>query len=373
MRRGLAIFLIIISVFVLYTADKIAQLWPDHPWASVGLSVILFVLMLSGTILYRSNADLYDKPWFRVLSWSGSIAMSVWATLFILSIPVDILDVLTYLGGHAIPALKVPDESRNAFVNSVYVFLAVASLIMAVIGFIEVRRGARVKETKIPVANLKPSLRGFKIAQITDLHVGTTIRTDFVREVVRRTNAVNPDVIVFTGDIVDAHPSSVVEHIKPLAHLKAKYGCYFVTGNHEYFWGADEIVELIRAAGIRPLMNENAVIPVGDATLMIAGVTDSRPQTVQALTGAADFKILLKHKPGVDPRTEELGTNLQLAGHTHAGQFFPFSLFIGFAHRYSRGLYTHGRMWVYVNPGTGYWGPANRFAIRPEISLLTLI
>jgi predicted MPP superfamily phosphohydrolase len=190
--------------------------------------------------------------------------------------------------------------------------------------------------------------------------------------------------VLVTGDIADARASSIVEDLAPLAELKAKHGVFYVTGNHEYYWDADGLVKLATSLGLQALMNENRVVKVGDAKILVAGITDPmgfmaggrhRPDLARALTQAesTDFKILLSHRPDPFAEAEKSGVDLQFSGHTHGGQFFPFSLLIPLAHKHYRGLSRHGSLWIYVNPGTGYWGPPNRFGVPPEITLLSLV
>jgi predicted MPP superfamily phosphohydrolase len=264
-----------------------------------------------------------------------------------------------------------------------YLSLFGVSGALAGLGLLEVVRGPKIKKTLLAVENLPPSLQGLKIAQISDLHVGLTIRKGYVEEVVRLMNETNPDFIFLTGDITDAPINSIAEHLKPLSNLKSKYGTFYITGNHEYYWDIESIIEAMKALGFTLLLNENRTLKIGDSKILIAGITDpagehglpghapSMSRSIAALDETA-FKILLAHRPDACVEAEALGFDLQFSGHTHAGQFFPFSLLIGLAHKYTKGLYRHGRMWVYVNPGTGYWGPADRLGIRAEISLVTL-
>jgi len=156
-----------------------------------------------------------------------------------------------------------------------------------------------------------------------------------------------------------------------------------VTGNHEYYWDPEGLIAKMRELGFTPLLNENAALKIGESRLLVAGVTDpmgaamtpaQKPDVSRAAHSdeKADLRILLAHRPDASTEAEPLGFDLQFSGHTHAGQFFPFSLLIGLEHRYSRGLYRHGRMQVYVNPGTGFWGPPNRLGVPAEITLATL-
>jgi predicted MPP superfamily phosphohydrolase len=194
--------------------------------------------------------------------------------------------------------------------------------------------------------------------------------------------ALDPDLIAVTGDMADGDVEKLSRHVAPLARLKAPLGVYYVTGNHEYYWGAEGWIAKVRELGMTPLINENRVVSRDGARLLIGGIPDEsggsfvpghRPDARRA-AGAddADFRLLLAHRPDGVPAAERAGFDLQLSGHTHGGQFFPASLFIGLFHRFARGLDRHGRMRVYVNPGTGYWGPAHRFGVPSEITLLTL-
>ncbi|MEQ1666597.1 MAG: metallophosphoesterase, partial [Bdellovibrionales bacterium] len=172
-------------------------------------------------------------------------------------------------------------------------------------------------------------------------------------------------------------------HVEPLSLLRAPHGVLYVTGNHEYYWGVERWLEKIKQLGMQPLLNENLILNIGGAKILIAGVTDtsaemfkvehrSDPRKAIKNSDNSDFKVLLAHRPDSYLEAEAAGFNLQLSGHTHAGQFFPFNFIVALVHKYYRGLNLYKRMWVYVNSGTGYWGPANRFAVPSEITLIEL-
>lgn len=366
-------FYAILSGLLVYTVFKAQQLLPHSFGLALLLSLGLFALMLGGTFLYRSQVDVFASPWFRVLAWSSSLLMGAWATFVLLSLPFDLVNLLLSL-------VALAGGPVFLFPWIFYVGLFSLSLLLVAVGFFEVWRGPRVREVVVSLPNLPPALEGLRIAQLSDLHVGATIRRRYVEEVVKRTNGAAPDLIVLTGDMADADPASIVGDLAPLADLRAGHGIFYVTGNHEYYWGADALVKRFAALGARPLLNAHQVFRVGTATVMVAGIPDpvgaqlgQAPDLRAAANGVADLKILLSHRPDPYAEAEAAGFHLQFSGHTHAGQFFPFSLFIGLAHRYSRGLYRHGRLWIYVNPGTGYWGPANRLGIPPEITLARLV
>jgi predicted MPP superfamily phosphohydrolase len=382
MRSRLIRLLQIVSIFLIYTSFKMVQLWPAQPLIAVLLTILFFVVMMSHLLIYRPNPGVYNKPWFRVVSWTGSLGMAVWATFVIISLPIDLVHLLSLLMSHFV---SVPSDAdaRQALWHLVSIGVFGFSFLLVGIGFFQVLLGPTVKRTNVKIDGLAEPLRGLKIAQISDLHVGTTIRKGYVGQVVERTNALKPDLIFFTGDIADAHASSVGVHLLELKKLNPRLGSFYVTGNHEYYWNPVALIELMKAAGLIPLFNDNVILSVGTAQLLVGGVTDPAgehslpghtPDAAKAIATnvVPDLKILLAHRPDACNEAEPLGFDLQFSGHTHAGQFFPFSLFIGLVHKYSRGLYRHGRMWVYVNPGTGYWGPADRLGVAPEISLVTL-
>ncbi len=383
MRSRIIRLLYIVGVFIIYTSYKAIQLLPNTPFLAITLTILLFALILGGTFGYRAKPEIFNHSWYRALAWSGSIAMAVWATFMIISIPVDFVHIFVSLFQNFSGSYAIHPEKLSSLVQAIYLSIFGVSVGFVIIGFFMVVIGPRIKEVEVGAQDLSPSLEGFKIAQISDLHIGTTIRTGYAEQVVERTNAATPDIIVLTGDIADAHAESIREHLKPLAKLKARYGVFYVTGNHEYYWEPVALIAQMRELGFQVLINENAVIKVGESNLMVAGVTDHageymlvghKPNMPKALTSSERiaFKILLAHQPGVYKEAEPLGVDLQFSGHTHAGQFFPFSIFIGLAHKYNRGLYRHGRIWIHVNPGTGYWGPADRLGVGAEISLIKL-
>lgn len=376
MRSVLVVSTILFS-FIAYTAFKIYQIWPSLSWLSWLGAALVFALMLSATFAYRRNLGIFETSWFQFLTWAGSFLMAFWATFIMISLPFDVVRLLAQIGFGYSTAEKI----HESFTHLNIYFLAV-SAILVMVGFLQVLLGPAVKRVSLPIKNLHPALEGFKILQVSDLHVGPTIRTRYVRRVVEKINREKPDVVVFTGDIVDADADSVKNHLTPLRSIQSPHGSYYTTGNHEYYWGVETIVRYLQEVGLSAVLNSNKILKVSDARVMIAGVTDPmgkqfggvhQPNIEKSVAHSekVDFKVLLAHRPDA-AEASKAGFNLQLSGHTHAGQFFPFSLLIGLAHKYTRGLYKHESMWVYVNPGTGYWGPANRFAVQSEISVMIL-
>ncbi len=259
------------------------------------------------------------------------------------------------------------------------------TVLITLAGFVIARRIPRVVEVDIPVAGLPRALHGFSIAQISDVHVGPTIKRGFVAAIVRRVNELNADLIAVTGDLVDGTVQQLSAHTAPLAELSARHGAYFVTGNHEYYSGESAWTLEIQRLGLQVLKNEHVVLEHNGVSLVLAGVTDvsahhydpaQRSDPKAALRGApanAGAKILLAHQPSSAAAAESAGFDVQISGHTHGGQFWPWNLFVHFFQPFSSGLHRFKNLWVYVSRGTGYWGPPNRFGVPSEITRIRLV
>jgi predicted MPP superfamily phosphohydrolase len=196
--------------------------------------------------------------------------------------------------------------------------------------------------------------------QLSDLHVGRSIRRSYVERTVERALGLAPDLVVLTGDMVDGPVERLAPQVAPLAALARSGSAFFVLGNHDCYSGAAAWIAHFGEMGMRVLLNEHTVLRKGAATLLIAGV--------------ADFRVLLAHNPKLAPLGARAGFDLQLSGHTHAGQFFPWTLAVRLMHApHVAGLSREGRMWVYVSAGTGTWGPPVRLGTSPEITLVKLV
>jgi hypothetical protein len=303
------------------------------------------------------------------LSWAGSLTMGLFSSVLVLTL---LRDLLLLVAGS--PALASPTAMA----------VLVAALLLTLIGFINARRVARVVRIDIPLADLPAPLAGFTIAQISDIHVGPTIKGDYVAAIVDRVNSLGADLIAITGDVVDGSVQQLSAHTAPLVRLSARHGSYVVTGNHEYYSGALEWMREFKRLGLRGLMNEHVLIEHDGAHLVLAGVTDYSAQAFDpaqrsdphaALHGSPQGfpRILLAHQPRSAQAAEAAGFDLQLSGHTHGGQFWPWNFFVSLQQPFTAGLHRLGRLWVYTSRGTGYWGPPKRFGAPSEISLLRLV
>jgi len=263
-----------------------------------------------------------------------------------------------------------------------YALALLAALASVALGFATALRPVAVRRVSVPIPDLPAGLDGFRIVQISDLHLGPLVRDAQVDHVVALANSLEPDLVAVTGDLVDGEADGVRAKAERMAALQAGHGVCFVTGNHEYYSGVARWLELIRNLGWKVLDNEHILLEHRGARLAVAGMPDPTaggrpgrgPDLARALAGIPGdaARILLFHPPTGTVAAEAAGVQLQLSGHTHAGQYFPWSLVIPALFRHARGLTRTGRMWVYTSVGTGFWGPPNRFLVPPELTLLEL-
>ncbi len=238
-------------------------------------------------------------------------------------------------------------------------------------------RPVSVKALTITLDRLPKALDGLRIVQITDMHVSPMVNERWVRDIVNKVNALSPDVIVITGDLVDGPVSDLAPFIAPLADLKARLGVYFTTGNHEFYSGVESWCRHIAAMGIRVLRNERISLTLNGETFDLAGTEDygsGRANLAQALSGRSPERplILLAHQPVEIEAAASHGVDLQLSGHTHGGQIWPFNSLVLLQQPYVRGLYRRNHTQIYVSAGTGYWGPPMRLGTSAEITHITL-
>ncbi|RPH44125.1 MAG: metallophosphoesterase [Burkholderiales bacterium] len=351
--------------------------WPIAAVSLGGLLALSTVLLPLGLRTLRRRRGGRDAA----LHWAGMVSLGALSSLVVLTLLRD----AGLLLAHAVDAVWPAALGLDAIALGSAVAVPLLGATATAWGYANARRTARPVEVDLPVAGLPPALEGFTIVQLSDVHVGATIGHAYVSAIVDAVNRLEPDLVAITGDLVDGGVPELAPHVAPLAGLRSRHGTFFVTGNHEYYSGAPAWIAALRGLGMRVLLNEHVVLRAGDASLVLAGVTDwsaghfdpaQRSDPVAALAGApadAGARVLLAHQPRSAPGAAAAGFDVQLSGHTHGGQFLPWTWFVRLQQPYTAGLHRLGRLVVYVSRGTGYWGPPKRFGAPSEITRLRLI
>lgn len=345
--------------------------WPIVVHRSLTVAVIIATMLIpAGLIIgwYTTN------PVGRAVAWLGYTWLG---TMFLLLVATAVSEFIRAAG-----AIIDPDR-RVFFARGIAFGVATLGLGGSAFGIRRALRPIGVKEVNVVLEKLSPKANGLVIAQLTDTHIGPTIRREFIEDVVAKTNALNPDIIALTGDMIDGSVEHLREHVEPFSRLKARYGVFFVTGNHEYYSGADAWIAEIERLGIRVLRNERVEIGPAAAAFDLVGVDDWTAHRFggnhgadleAALKGRDETRlcVLLAHNPMAANDAIERGIDLQLSGHTHGGQIWPFNGVVRLVSRFVVGLYKEKNTQIYVSPGTGYWGPPMRIGTQAEITKIVL-
>lgn len=371
--RGVALLLTLVSVVVglhwYLGARLIRDAAVPAPYALVLWTVLwgAFASIFGGFI----GGRVLPRPLARVAQWVGFVWMGAFGLL---------------LTGVAASDLVLWAASKVTVVDGAWQqlrALAVAGAVLPAMGYgAWVARRPRVKRLEVKLPGLGQALDGFKVVQLSDVHIGETLGRAFAAQVTAQVNALSPDVVVITGDLIDGSPKKLRDEVAPFAGLRARDGVFYVTGNHEYYHGASAWEAEGRRLGMTVLHNEHRVLERGGDRLVLAGVTDLEgarfsaahaPRVDLAFAGApAAPRILLAHQPRFAKQAAAHRVSLMLAGHTHGGQIFPFSLFVRLQQPVIKGWATIAGVLTYTSNGTGYWGPPFRLGPRGEITELTL-
>jgi predicted MPP superfamily phosphohydrolase len=390
-------FVVFLSIALLVLGGMHAYLWArlvrdtalPEPWRRVAtVAIAVAAILIPAAMIVSRFADV---PLARALPWIAFVWMGVAFLLFAALLVADAARVVAWAASHVRDWLAgadtpPPDPARRQLVAR-----AVAGTALAVVATATgagVRRAAGPAEiTEVPVKlpRLPPALDGFRIVQVTDLHVGPTIRRREVDRVAEQVNGLKPDLVVITGDLVDGTAHELGDIVEGLAAIRARHGVAFVTGNHEYYSGVDHWLAYLPRLGIRVLRNERISIGDGAASFDLAGLDDWHAGRFgnghgydldKALEGRDPERalVLLEHQPLGTEEAVRRGVGLQISGHTHGGQIFPFNLAVRTAFKFVKGLYPlEGGSHIYVSRGTGYWGPPMRIGVPPEIARITLV
>jgi predicted MPP superfamily phosphohydrolase len=373
----------------LFGAARFGRLWR----LAIAMGIVSIFFATPFTILLR-RAEV-DNAGVDVFVWAGYMGIGFLSFVFTFLVIRDFFWVPAVLSKkfkrllsrNAVvkPYAENPTNPgrRRFLVNGMNYGIAATASIFTVYGFAEARQIPEVKEVTIPIIGLPIDLEGFRIVQISDIHVSPTIRRGFVEDVVEVANRLDADIIALTGDLADGLVSQLAYDVAPIKNLTSVEGNFFVTGNHEYYSGVDDWIGEVKRLGFTVLMNEHRLISRGKSRMLLAGVTDYRggnfmkdhlsdPRKALAGAPSVDAKILLAHQPKSIFDAAKAGFDLQISGHTHGGQFFPWNLLVGLDQPFVAGLDRYENTQIYVSRGTGYWGPPIRVGSPSEITLIKL-
>jgi predicted MPP superfamily phosphohydrolase len=385
---------ILVSIVLLVLGGLHTYLWlrlvrdPQlvQPWRSIATAaIVLAAASVPAVFLLRRASPAAPTGWsWSWIAWPAFSWLGLMFLLVVVLAGIDLLRVVLSLLGRVAGAESTNADRRTFLAR----WLAGGALMTASgLGVVATRSAlgpVAVRRVEIRLARLAHQQDGITLVQLTDLHVGPTIGHQDIADIVERTNALLPDIVVITGDLVDGSVAELRNSVAPLANLRAKHGVFFVTGNHEYFSGATAWVEEISRLGIRVLRNERVTIASAGGELDLAGVDDrsaarypreGHGEDLDKALGGRDPKrplILLAHQPRTVIDAARFGVDLQLSGHTHGGQIWPFGALVRLQQRFLAGLGRHGNTLIYVSRGTGYWGPPMRLFAPAEISQIVL-
>lgn len=368
MRARLALFLVIVQSILLLVHWFIYCAWvsfrgityPDILWLRLAVAVLSFTFTAASLLAFRISNSIV-----RVLYWLAAVWLGAVNFLFLAGCACWAVYVLTTLARiHLDRPLLAAAVFRLAVVATLY-------------GIVNAR-WVRVRRIRIALPHLPESWRGRVAALVSDVHLGHVNGAGFLARIVARLKALNPDIVFITGDLYDGTAIDAESAASPLKNLKPALGAYFVTGNHEEFRDPSQYLQAVCASGVRVLENERVVID----GLQVIGVPDHASSNadqfrsiLQSLSIESDRpSILLSHSPHALSMPEKAGISLQLSGHTHGGQIFPFTRFTRrIFGPYTYGLQRFGEMLVYTTTGAGTWGPPLRVGTKPEIVMLEFV
>lgn len=373
---GITVLTLLLSILVSGHYYLARRLVLDPQWSAPLRTLLLLGIALLGSsiVLLPISERRLGRPLSRWVAWPASLWMGF---LFLSLTLLAFSDGLLFLLGAAVPeigdkGLLVGGARVRAFA---VVGISVTACLFGLRNALQPPRGRRVEHR---LRGWPRELDGFRIVQISDIHIGPILGRDFAEHLVARCNALDPDLIAVTGDLVDGGVKQLADEVAPFMALRARHGVFFVTGNHDYFSGVEEWVNAARGLGMRVLRNERVTIQRGSAAFELAGVDDhrggfvdgSREDLPRAFEGRDPGRVLvlLAHDPATFKRASEMGVDLQLSGHTHGGQIWPFIYLVRLVTPFVAGRYRRNGAQLYVSRGTGFWGPPMRLFAPAEIT-----
>jgi predicted MPP superfamily phosphohydrolase len=381
--------LILVYIYIGRRLIKPAKLTRRQKW--IAWSVIA-ITPLTQPFSFFLRGITVDSSLTTVFSWISYVGFGFFSLILVGLVFRDLILLASNLvqkiknfidRRHNLAERRFDPQRRLFLLNTTNIGVIGAAAFMTGYGIYEARRNPVLEKVTLPFPGMGDGSGDFKIAQFTDIHAGYTIRRGFIQSAVDQVNNLGADIIVFTGDMVDGSVQNLRDDVEPLKELDAPYGVYYVTGNHEYYSGAEAWIEEMDRIGFTVLLNDHKMIQYNQTRIMMAGVTDYRAESIipehksdpqKAIGDAtdADVKVLLAHQPKSIFTAADIGFDLQLSGHTHGGQYIPWSFLVTLDQPFIKGLNKHKNTWIYVNRGTGYWGPPVRVGIPSEVTLITL-
>jgi predicted MPP superfamily phosphohydrolase len=365
----LLIPLLVVAVGVTYLSFSwLGPLWGQPLPFSLGLTPLLIMVgcLLWLFLVYFRSGEEHRLRAERLMVPAAFASLGLLSFLFFFTALRDVASVI-------VPHLRGVDSP------AVIAALAVAAFLF---GAAQARLRLVTKEVDLPITGLPEAFDGFRLVQLSDVHLGTGIKLAQWQGIVARVKPLKPDAIALTGDIIDGAVADLGPEMAVMKELCALAPTAYVLGNHEYYWNPATARDAMSAAGARVLINESWVFERRGAKLALVGAAEISARhfggpavdlaTPVAALSSSIPRILLAHQPSVAPAAAQAGYAAQLSGHTHAGQIIPWTWFSKLIHRHNAGLSFEGPLAVYVNQGTGYWGPPLRFGTSCEVTIFTL-
>ncbi len=369
-------FHIYATVAFLYVALRFVYPLP----LATGWRVLIGLALLAASkyhmLILAFTGTMYSPEVPYAVAYGAGWAFTAFALLFVFVLVLDLGILLTRL-------VRRHRLSREALAKW---RCGVAALAVAVSGFgvAQATRVPEVRQLELAIPRLAASMDGFRLVQLSDLHISVLFPEPWVEEVVKRSNALAPDLVVITGDLIDGTLQARATDVRPLAQLRARNGVIAIPGNHEYYFGNEGWMAKFREAGMHSLINQHEVVRDARGQLVIAGITDkvatqyggSAPDLELALRGAPAGApiVLLNHRPAGIDQAIAAGVDLQLSGHTHGGMIRGFDQVVAKANEgFVSGLYRRAGLQLYVSNGSGLWnGFPIRLGVPSEITEFTL-